>query len=328
MKDVGFDYFDPREVSHLASRYTTELESPLFRESTKEGYRRLRDINAHFRTHRWPHPFSMSSHRLVLGDARSQNFMGDESVDLVVTSPPYWTLKKYAGAEDQLGDVSDYENFLAELDRVWAECSRVLRPGGRVCCVVGDVCLPRKAAGRHFVMPLHADIQVRARNVGLDCLTPILWNKIANAKLEVAGNGGGYLGKPYQPGGVIKNDIEYILFLRKPGGYRKPTAVQKSLSMLSEREMKSWFRSIWSDIRGASTRAGHPAPYPVELARRLILMFSYAGDTILDPFIGSGTTTEAAILTGRNSIGIEVEPQYFDQAVSRIVKVSSAAHDA
>lgn len=169
-------------------------------------------------------------------------------------------------------------------------------------------------------MPLHSDIQVRARSLGLDCLTPVLWHKIANGATEVEGNGAGFYGKPYQPGAVVKNDIEYILFMRKPGNYRKPTTLQKALSMLTKDEMQSWFRSFWTDIRGASTRGGHPAPYPAELAERLIRMFSFAGDTVLDPFLGTGSTTIAAIRTGRNSIGNEIDPNYLSMARDRIEK--------
>ena len=167
-------------------------------------------------------------------------------------------------------------------------------------------------------MPLHADIQVRARRLGLDCLTPILWQKIANGATEVQGNGAGFYGKPYQPGAIIKNDIEYILFLRKGGEYRSPSTVQRALSMLNKEEMQSWMRSFWSDIKGESTRKGHPAPYPVALAERLIKMFSFAGDTVLDPFAGTGTTALAAMVSGRNSISVEIEPKYLMMAEQRL----------
>lgn len=197
---------------------------------------------------------------------------------------------------------------------------RVLVGGGRLCCVVGDVCIPRKRGGRHYLVPLHADIQVRARRLGLDCLQPILWHKIANGVTEAEGNGAGFYGKPYQPGGIIKNDIEYILFLRKGGEYRTTTPLQKALSMLSKDEMKNWQRSIWTDLRGASTRDGHPAPFPVELAERLIKLFSFAGDNVLDPFAGTGSTSQAAIITGRNSIANEIEPAYVEIARHRIGK--------
>jgi len=167
-------------------------------------------------------------------------------------------------------------------------------------------------------MPLHADIMVRARWIGLDSLTPILWFKIANAVTEAKGNGAGFYGKPYQPGAIIKNDVEYILLLRKGGEYRSPTPMQKALSMLTKDEMQSWLRSAWFDIKGESTRRGHPAPYPRSLAERLIKLFSFAGDIVLDPFVGTGTTNLAAIATGRNSIGNEIEPAYLKIAEQRL----------
>jgi modification methylase len=278
----------------------------------------LRQVNQRYRQQRWPEPFNFTRHRLRLGDARDLFWIEDQSVHLVVTSPPYWTLKKYPASESQLGQISDYETFLDELDKVWRECARTLVGGGRICCVVGDVCIPRRRSGRHLIIPLHADIQVRARSLDLDCLTPIMWHKIANGITEAEGNGGAFYGKPYQPGAVVKNDIEYILFLRKGGTYRSVSPLQKALSMLTKEEMQSWFRSFWTDIRGASTRLGHPAPFPNELAARLIRMFSFAGDTVLDPFMGTGSTGVAAVQAGRNFIGVEIEPAYLKLAHARI----------
>jgi site-specific DNA-methyltransferase (adenine-specific) len=167
-------------------------------------------------------------------------------------------------------------------------------------------------------MPLHADIQVRSRSLRLDCLTPILWNKIANGVTEAQGNGAGFYGKPYQPGAIIKNDIEYILFLRKGGQYRSPSTLQRALSMLTKDEMQAWMRSTWSDIKGESTRRGHPAPFPTALAERLIKMFSFAGDTVLDPFSGTGSTALAALNAGRNSLSNEIEPKYHRLAEQRL----------
>ena len=292
-------------------------------DNTPEGLRALLAANEHYRQVPWPEPYGKTTHRLRLGDARDLSWIRDSSVHLVVTSPPYWTLKKYvSGNEAQMGHFGDYEHFLGELDRVWRECERVLVGGGRICCVVGDVCIPRKRGGRHYLVPLHSDIQVRARKFGLDCLQPILWHKIANGATEAEGNGAGFYGKPYQPGGIIKNDIEYILFLRKGGEYRSTPALQKALSMLTKEEMKAWQKSIWADIRGASTRDGHPAPYPVELAERLIRLFSFAGDTVLDPFAGTGSTSQAAIICGRNSIANEIEARYLEIARERILKTA------
>jgi site-specific DNA-methyltransferase (adenine-specific) len=303
----------------------TRRTAPSFsgEDNTPEGLRALMAANRHYREVAWPEPYNCMTHRLHRGDARDLSWIPDASVHLVVTSPPYWTLKAYApGNEDQMGHFQNYEHFLDELDRAWRECARVLVGGGRICCVVGDVCIPRKREGRHYLVPLHSDIQVRARKLGLDCLQPILWHKIANGVTEVAGNGAGFYGKPYQPGAIIKNDVEYILFLRKGGQYRSAPAIQKALSMLTREEMREWQRSIWMDLRGASTRDGHPAPFPVELASRLIRLFSFAGDTILDPFAGTGSTSQAAIMTGRNSIANEIEAAYVDIARQRIAKAA------
>ena len=259
-----------------------------------------------------------TEHTLFQADSRNLSFLKKESVHLIVTSPPYWTLKKYRGHKDQLGDIENFDQFLMELNKVWKHCYRVLVPGGRLVCVVGDVCLSRrKNKGRHTVVPLHASIQDSCRRIGFDNLATIIWYKITNAVFEASGNGAGFLGKPYEPNAVIKNDIEYLLMERKPGGYRNPSVSTRVLSIISEENHKQWFRSIWSNVTGASTR-NHPAPYPIELAERLIRMFSFVGDIVLDPFMGTGTTTVASAKWGRNSIGVEIDPSYFGFAEKRI----------
>jgi modification methylase len=260
-----------------------------------------------------------TSHYLVHGDARTMRSLNPESVHLVLTSPPYWTLKRYDEAQGQLGHVSGYDDFLAELGSVWKRCFDLLVPGGRLICVVGDVCLSRRQNdGRHTVVPLHASIQELCRKIGFDNLAPIIWHKIANAVYEVSG-GGGFLGKPYEPNSVIKNDVEYILMFRKPGGYRKPTAAKRLLSVISAENYQSWFQQIWTGLTGASTK-DHPAPYPTELAERLIRMFSFAGDVVVDPFSGSGTNAIAAARTGRHSIGYEISNKYHHMSVSRFYR--------
>ena len=263
-----------------------------------------------------------TEHRLILGDARDDHGLQPGSAHLIVTSPPYWNLKEYRASSQQLGNMPDYDTFLAALDAVWEKCYEALVPGGRLVCVVGDVCLSRrKNNGRHTVVPLHASIQEHCRRIGFDNLAPIIWHKIANAAYEVEG-GSTFLGKPYEPNAVIKNDIEFILMQRKPGGYRNPTKEARLLSVISAENHQKWFQQIWSGLTGASTK-NHPAPFPEHLAERLIRMFSFVGDTVLDPFLGTGTTTVAALKCGRNSIGIETEPEYFAYARNRVFQESS-----
>jgi site-specific DNA-methyltransferase (adenine-specific) len=259
-------------------------------------------------------------HRLINGDARDLSFIDDESVHLVVTSPPYWNLKRYNENPDQLGHIQDYETFIGELEKVWKHVFRILVPGGRMVCVVGDVCVARRDFGRHLVFPLHADICVICRRIGFDNLNPIVWHKIANASYEVS-NGSKFLGKPYEPNAIIKNDMEFILMQRKPGGYRKPTEEQREASKISKEEFDRWFQQIWN-ITGASTKH-HPAPFPLELATRLVRMFSFSEDTVLDPFCGSGTTMIAALRSDRNSIGVEIDPEYCRMA-ARYLKAENA----
>ncbi len=262
----------------------------------------------------------LTTHRLIQGDARYCSFIKDESIHLVVTSPPYWTLKRYNENPNQLGHISDYEIFIDELGKVWKEMYRILIPGGRLVCIVGDVCLSRRNFGRHVVFPLHSDIAVICRKIGFDNLNPIIWYKIANATYEI-NNGSKFLGKPYEPNAIIKNDIEFILMQRKPGGYRQPTEHQRKLSMISKEEYKKWFQQFWT-IGGASTK-DHPAPFPLEIAYRLVRMFSFSGDTVVDPFCGTGTTMVAAMKAGRNSIGIEIDAEYCKITEERLRKENS-----
>jgi len=261
-----------------------------------------------------------NEHRIYLGDARILAGLPEgTSVHLVVTSPPYWNLKRYRENRDgaQLGHIDDRGAFLHELGKVWGHCHRLLVPGGRLCVVVGDVCRSRRAQGRHLVEPLHAHIQVQCQKLGFDPLAPIIWSKIANMATEVSGNGAGFLGKPYEPNAIVKNDIEYILVFRKPGDYRHPTQEQRDLSLISKEDHRRWFRQIWPDVPGDLQRE-HPAPFPVEIPRRLIGMYSFVGDTVFDPFWGIGNTTIAAMEMHRSSIGFEIDSGYLNAGRERI----------
>jgi modification methylase len=320
MADLQISFLAPAE---LATYLSPMIASSTSTEPTIAAKFRDRDILLQSR------PLLLNTkHRIYLGDARTMPELVDEgSVHLVVTSPPYWTLKEYDGAAGvhQLGHVQEYEEFQQELSKGWKRCFDLLAPGGRLCVVVGDVCLPRRKAGRHLVVPLHADITTHCRAIGFDYLTPILWYKIANAVTEVEGNGSPFLGKPYEPNAIIKNDVEYVLIFRKPGGYRNPTPEQRLLSLIDKVDHNRWFRAIWSDIPGSSRTRGHPAPYPVELASRLIRMFSFVGDTVLDPFLGTGTTTLSAVQVHRSSVGYEIEEAYLEIARSRLVDLPLSA---
>lgn len=258
-----------------------------------------------------------SHHELYQGDSRDLSMIDDESVHLAVTSPPYFNLKEYDGDRDeQLGHVDEYEQFHGMLDEVWSEVYDKLVAGGRLCVVTGDVLRSRSDHGRHRVIPLHATIQERCRAIGFDNLAPIIWYKIGNASLESGGNAR-FLGKPYEPGAVVKNDIEYVLLFRKPGGYRSPSTAERILSTIEADRHQQCFRQLWDDITGAQ-QVDHPAPFPADLAERLIRMFSFAGDTVLDPFAGTGSTAVGASRVGRNSISVELEPEYVDVAEDRI----------
>jgi site-specific DNA-methyltransferase (adenine-specific) len=171
------------------------------------------------------------------------------------------------------------------------------------------------------VLPLSADLQVRARKIGFDTLTPIRWLKVANITLE-ASRSSRFLGKPNLPNGIVKNDIEHILFFRKSGGYRKPTDLMERRSRIDTKDYMQWFSPVWADVTGQVRRV-HPAPFPVEVPRRLISMFSFAGDTVVDPFAGTGTMALAAIETGRNSISLDIEPRYVDLIEQRLSSLGS-----
>ena len=299
----------PSELSHIDN-----LQTAIPRIAKDE--RLIREIAAAVRT-------IPTRHSLLQGDSRELQ-LPVASVHLVLTSPPYWTLKEYRDTTGQMGHILNYSEFIKELDRVWEVCYRALVPGGRLVCVVGDVCLSRrKNDGRHTVVPLHASIQESCRRMGFDNLSPIIWHKIANAAYEVENGSGGFLGKPYEPNAVVKNDIEFILMERKPGGYRTPEPATRMLSVISADDHKNWFQQIWTGLTGASTR-NHPAPYPQELADRLVRMFSFVDDTVFDPFMGTGTTSAAAAMVGRNSIGVELDPNYFEGAVSRLRQTTTS----
>lgn len=259
---------------------------------------------------------------VVLYHGNIADLLADEvlpDVHLTVTSPPYADLITYdsAGTPGHVGDMG-FHDWADGMKDVLLYLHDLTISGGRAAINVGDVCLARKRAGRHYTLPLAASLTMSAFDVGWDVLTPIYWEKVANIQLE-ASSSSGVLGKPNQPGGVIKNDRESLLLLRKPGGYRTPTPEQVAAAHIPSDDYRTMFRGVWSDIPGASS-PDHPAPFPLEIPGRLIRMFSFPGDTVLEPFAGSGTTLLAAKLLGRRAVGVEISERYCEVAAKRLAQ--------
>jgi len=244
-------------------------------------------------------------HTIIHGDSRQMNLVSDESVHLVVTSPPYWQLKDY-GSSDQIGFNDCYESYINHLNLVWQECFRVLHNGCRLCVNIGDQFARAVYYGRYKVIPIREEIIKFCEIIGFDYMGAIIWQKKTNSHST---GGGIQMGSyPYPRNGVLKIDYEFILLLKKTGNGPKPTREQKELSRLSNEEWNSFFSGHWN-FAGAKQNS-HIAMFPDELPLRLIKMFSFVGETVLDPFAGSGTTTVAAQKLQRNSVGYEINNDF------------------
>ncbi len=227
----------------------------------------------------------MSNHRVIFGDSRRMPELADASVDLVVTSPPYWCIKDY-DHEAQIGHDQTYEEYLADLRSVMAECHRVLRPGCRAAVNIGDQYLRATEHGRYRVQPIPADLSVIGRELGFDFMGNIIWQKTSTTKTT---GGGSWMGSVYYPkDGHVTYEHEYIVLFRKRGQWRRPTPERKAESRLTQHQRSAWFRGMWR--LKPEKQDEHVAMFPVELPRRLIKMYSFHGETVLDPFLGSGTT--------------------------------------
>ena len=233
--------------------------------------------------------------------------VADGSVDLVVTSPPYWHLKDY-GISGQIGYGQCLHEYLRDLCRVWGECWRVLRPGGRLCINVGDQFARAAVYGRYKIIPLHAEIIGQGEELGFDFMGAIIWQK--KTTMNTTG-GAPIMGSyPFPPNGLVEIDYEFILILKKPGPGKKVEKKVKEASKLTKEEWKTYFSGHWHF--GGARQIGHEAMFPEELPRRLIRMFTFVGDTVLDPFLGSGTTAKAALELGRNAAGYEISGSFED----------------
>jgi len=231
--------------------------------------------------------------------------LSDNSVHLAITSPPYWQLKDY-GTENQIGFHDSYENYINNLNLVWKECYRTLHNGCRLCVNIGDQFARAVYYGRYKVIPIREEIIKFCENIGFDYMGAIIWQKVTTSNTT---GGGVQMGSyPYPRNGILKIDYEFILVFKKLGDSPKPTKEQKERSKMTAEEWNTFFAGHWN-FAGAR-QSGHIAMFPEELPRRLIKMFSFVGETILDPFAGSGTTALAARNTERNSIGYEINPEF------------------
>ena len=248
----------------------------------------------------------------MLGDSRDMFLVEDESVHLIITSPPYWQLKDYS-SKLQIGFHQSYEDYINNLNLVWLECIRILHPGCRICINIGDQFSRSKIYGRYKVVPIRTEIIRFLEHLGLDYMGAIIWQKVTTCKTS---GGAIIMGSfPYPRNGIIKIDYEFILIFKKLGKPPNVTAEQKQHSKLTNKEWNEYFYGHWN-FSGEQQKL-HPAPYPLELPTRLIKMFSFYGETVFDPFLGSGTTTLAAKNLNRNSIGYECNLDYFNRMKQR-----------
>ena len=252
---------------------------------------------------------------IINGDSREMKEVKDLSIDLIVTSPPYWNIKDY-GSERQIGYNQTLKEYLDDLYKVFSECYRVLRPGRRICINIGDQFARATDYGRYKVIPLHAEVIVRCEQIGFDYMGSIIWQK----KTTMSPTGGATVMGcyPYPPNGMIEIDYEFILIFKKPCKSEKVAKEIKEKSKLTKEEWKEYFSGHWK-IPGVRQKE-HQAMFPEEVPKRLIKMYSYVNDTILDPFLGSGTTAKVALELQRNVIGYEINPDFIPIIQNKISK--------
>ena len=243
--------------------------------------------------------------KIIIGDSRRMVELEDESIDLVITSPPYWHIKDY-GVEGQIGYGQTLHEYLKDLYLVWFECYRVLKAGRRLCINIGDLFARSVVYGRYKVIPLHAEVVLQCEKIGFDYMGSIIWQK--KTTMNTTGGANVMGSYPYPPNGMVEIDYEFILIFKKPGKAPKVLREVKEKSKLTKEEWKEYFKGHWRF--GGAKQLGHEAMFPEELPFRLIKMFSFVGDTVLDPFLGSGTTVRAALKLSRNAVGYEINERF------------------
>jgi len=243
--------------------------------------------------------------KIIIGDSRKMVELPDSNVDLVITSPPYWHIKDY-GIEGQIGYGQSLHEYLKSLYLVWKECFRVLRPGTRLCINIGDQFLRSVIYGRYKIAPLHSEFITQCEKIGFDYMGSIIWQK--KTTMHTTGGATVMGSYPFPPNGMIEIDYEFILIFKKPGRRRPPSKEIKEKSKLTKEEWKEYFSGHWNFP--GERQIDHEAMFPEELPKRLIKMFTFVGDTVLDPFLGSGTTVKAAINLNRNSVGYEINEKF------------------
>ncbi|MCD4793002.1 MAG: site-specific DNA-methyltransferase [Bacteroidales bacterium] len=246
-----------------------------------------------------------TQHKIINGDSRQMIELEDKSVDLVITSPPYWQLKDY-GTKNQIGYNDSYEEYINNLNLVWKESYRVLNNGCRLCVNIGDQFARAVYYGRYKVIPIRTEIIKFCEAVGFDYMGAIIWQKKTTSNTT---GGASLMGSyPTPRNGILSIDYEFILLFKKLGTPIKPNKEIKEQSKMTKEEWKTYFAGHWNF--GGAKQDGHIAMFPEELPKRLIKMFSFVGDIVLDPFLGSGTTSLSAKKLNRNSVGYEMNPEF------------------
>lgn len=255
----------------------------------------------------------MTYHKIIIGDSRNMEEVSSDSVHLIITSPPYWQLKDY-GVRGQIGFNDKYEDYINNLNLVWKECYRVLHNGCRLCINIGDQFSRSVYYGRYKVIPIRTEIIKFCETIGFDYMGAIIWQKVTTCHTT---GGATVMGSfPYPRSGILKLDYEFILIFKKLGRSPRVSKPAKEASRLSRKEWTEYFAGHWNFAGEKQDK--HLAPFPEELPKRLIKMFSFVGDVVLDPFLGSGTTSVVALKLRRNSIGYEINKDYHSIIKNRV----------